>query len=211
VCCDKDGDAKLIDLPEQLHDLPADERIKVSGRLIGNEQLRVANDGARDRSALLLAARERVRVSLGERSETNNPKGALNSGVNLFAWRAGDLQRKCGVLANGASLQESEVLEDHANTSTQVGDLARLKGVYRVSGNVHFTRERDHVAYKEADQRRLPRARGPNKEGELTRVNGEADACECCVSAWVLNADISQRNDRLNSQKVCRTISVHGL
>jgi hypothetical protein len=211
VCCDKDGDAKLIDLPEQLHDLPADERIKVSGRLIGNEQLRVANDGARDRSALLLAARERVRVSLGERSETNNPKGALNSGVNLFAWRAGDLQRKCGVLANGASLQESEVLEDHANTSTQVGDFARLKGVYRVSGNVHFTRERDHVAYKEADQRRLPRAGGPNKEGELTRVDGEADACECCVSAWVLNADISQRNDRLNSEKVCSAISVHGL
>jgi hypothetical protein len=211
MCCNQDGDAELIDLPEQLHDLPADERIEVSGWLIGNEQLRVANDGARDCGALLLAARKRVRVSLGERSETNNPKGALNSGVNLFAWRAGDLQRKCGVLANGASLQESEVLEDHANTSTQVGDLARLKGVYRVSGNVHFTRERDHVAHEEADQRRLPRARGPNKEGELTRVNGEADACECCVSAWVLNADISQRNDRLNSEKVCSAISVHGL
>jgi len=83
--------------------------------------------------------------------------------------------------------------------------------VYRVSGNVHLTRERDHVAYKEADQRRLPRAGGPNKEGELTRVDGEADARECCVSAWVLNADISQRNDRLNCQKLCSTISVHGL
>jgi len=211
VCCDKDGDAKLIDLPEQLHDLPADERIEVSGWLIGNEQLRVANNGARDRGALLLAARERVRISLDERSEPNNAKGALNSGVNLFAWRTGDLQRKCGVLANGASLQESEVLEDHANTSTQVGDLARLKGVYRVSGNMHFTREGDHVAHEEADQRRLPRARRPNKEGELTRVDREADAGECGVSTRILNADISQRNDRLNCQKLCRAISVHGL
>jgi hypothetical protein len=211
VCCDKDGDTKLIDLPEQLHDLPADQWIKVPGWLIGNEQLRVANDGARDRSALLLAARERVRVSLGERSETNNPKGALNSGVNLFAWRAGDLQRKGGVLANGASLKESEVLEDHANTSTQVGDFARLKGVYRVSRNMHLTREGDHVAHEESDQRRLPRARRPNKEGELTRVDREADARECGVSTRVLNADISQRNDRLNCQKLCSAISVHGL
>jgi hypothetical protein len=86
-----------------------------------------------------------------------------------------------------------------------------LKGVYRVSGNVHFTRERDHVAHEEADQRRLPRAGGPNKEGELTRVDGEADTRECCVSAWVLNADISQRNDRLNCQKFCCAIGVHGL
>jgi hypothetical protein len=211
VCCDKDGDAKLIDLPEQLHDLPTDEWIKIPSWLIGNEKLRVANDRARDRGALLLAARERVRISLGERSETNNPKGALNSGVNLFAWRTGYLQRKGGVLANGASLQESEVLEDHTNTSAQVGDFARLKGVYRVPRNMHLTRERDHVAYKEADQRRLPRAGGPNKEGELTRVDGEADACECGVPARVLNADASQRNDRLNCQKLCSTISVHGL
>ena len=102
-------------------------------------------------------------------------------------------------------------MEDHANTSTQVGDLARLKGVYRVSGNMHFTREGDHVAHEEADQRRLPRARGPNKEGELTRVDREADAGECGVSTRILNADISQRNDRLNCQKVCSTIGVHGL
>jgi hypothetical protein len=211
VCCNKDGDTKLIDLPEQLHDLPADEWIKVSGWLIGDEQLRVANDGARDRSALLFAARERVRVSLGERSEPNNSKGALNSGVNLFAWRAGDFQRKCGVLANGASLKESEVLEDHANTSTQVGDFARLKGVYCVPRNMHLTRERDHVAHEEADQRRLPRAGGANKEGELTRVDREADARECGVPARVLNADASQHNDRLNCQKLCSAISVHGL
>jgi hypothetical protein len=152
VCSHKDGDAKLIDLPEQLHDLPTDEWIKVSGWLIGNEQLRVADDGARDRGALLFAARERVRVSLGERSEPNNSKGALNGCVNLFAWRTGDLQRKGGVFANGASLQEAEVLENHANTSTQVGDLARLKGVYCVPRNMHLARERDHVAHEEADQ-----------------------------------------------------------
>jgi hypothetical protein len=152
MCCNQDGDAELIDLSEQLHDLPTDERIKVSGWLISNEQLRITNDGSRNRGALLLTARERVRVSLGERSEPNNSKGALNSGVNLFAWRAGDLQRKGGVLANGTSLQESEVLEDHANTSTQIGDLARLKGVYCVPRNMHLTREGDHVAHEEADQ-----------------------------------------------------------
>lgn len=154
---------------------------------------------------------ECVGVSLRERSETNNSKGALNSGVNFFAWRAGDLQRKCGVLANGASLQESEVLEDHANASAQVGDLVRLKGVYLVSRYVYFTREGDHVAHEEADQRRLPRAGGPNKENELTRVDGEADARERGVPAWVLNADISQRNDRRNHLKFSSAIGAHRL
>ena len=52
----KNGDAKLVDLSEQLHDLPADQRIKVASRLISNKEFWVANDRARNRGALLLAA-----------------------------------------------------------------------------------------------------------------------------------------------------------
>jgi hypothetical protein len=83
--------------------------------------------------------------------------------------------------------------------------------MYRVSRYVYLTRERDDVAHEEADQRRLPRAGGPDKEDELTRVDGEADARECGVPARVLNADISQCNDRLKGQKFCGAMSVHGL
>jgi len=209
VCCHKDGDAKLIDLPEQLHDLPADERIKVARRFVCDQQLRVPDDCSRDRSALLFAARERVRVSLGERSEPHNAQGALNGCINLFAWRAGDLKRKGRVLANCAPLQESEVLEDHANASAHVGDFARLKVVYRTPRNVHLARARDHITNKEADQRGLSCTRRPHKEDKLTTIDGEADTRKRGVSTRVLNMNVSQGNNRTIGERLRRSAKVH--
>ena len=40
-------------------------RVEVAGRLVGDEQVRVGDDGARDRDALLLAARQLLRAVAG--------------------------------------------------------------------------------------------------------------------------------------------------
>jgi hypothetical protein len=149
----KNGDAKLIDLPEQLHDLPADKWIKVASRLISNKEFRVSNDRARNCGTLLLASREGARVSLSERRQPNNTECALNRSVNLFSRCARNLQRKGGVFANRSLLEEAEILKDHANATTQVGNLARLEVVHRMSRNMHLSRNGDNVADKETDQR----------------------------------------------------------
>ena len=58
-----DGDAALAVQPlEDAHDLDAGARVEVAGRLVGEEQRRLVDERARDGDALLLSARELVRV-----------------------------------------------------------------------------------------------------------------------------------------------------
>ncbi len=59
---DDDGDALLaIELRQRLHDLVRGAGIEVAGRLVGEQQAGRVDQRARDRDALLLAARELAR------------------------------------------------------------------------------------------------------------------------------------------------------
>src|SRR6478609_1989936 len=48
--------ALLVELRDELHDLPSHLGVEVTGWLVGEDDARVVHDGARDRDALLLAA-----------------------------------------------------------------------------------------------------------------------------------------------------------
>ena len=50
--------AARVDLAEQVHDLERQVGIEVAGRLVGEDELRIVDERARDRDALLLAARQ---------------------------------------------------------------------------------------------------------------------------------------------------------
>src|ERR1700730_5110826 len=52
----------VVDLQEELHDLPACRRVEVPGGLVGDDQARLMDEGAGDGHALLLAAGELARV-----------------------------------------------------------------------------------------------------------------------------------------------------
>ncbi len=51
-----DGLARFIQLGQQGHDLVTGARVEVAGRLIGQNNVRVIDQGSGDRHALLLAA-----------------------------------------------------------------------------------------------------------------------------------------------------------
>ena len=51
-----------VELLEQVEDLVGALAVEIAGRLVGDDDLRVGDDGARDRHALLLAAGELARV-----------------------------------------------------------------------------------------------------------------------------------------------------
>ena len=55
---DDDGRAARVDLAEQIHDVERQIRIEIAGRLVGQHQLRIVDQRAGDRDALLFAARE---------------------------------------------------------------------------------------------------------------------------------------------------------
>ncbi len=55
---DADGRAGAVEVGEQFHHRLAAARVEVPGRLVGQQDQRLASDGARDRDALLLSARQ---------------------------------------------------------------------------------------------------------------------------------------------------------
>src|SRR5581483_12010294 len=64
---------------EDVEDLAPDLRVEVPGRLVGEEEGRLHDEGARDRDALALAAREligTVRGAVGERDALERVEGA---------------------------------------------------------------------------------------------------------------------------------------
>ena len=56
---------ELVDAQEELEDLPADQRVQVAGRLVGDDDPRVVDERAGDRGPLLLAAGQLLGVLLG--------------------------------------------------------------------------------------------------------------------------------------------------
>src|SRR5215475_3247478 len=58
VGCDHDRGAGLVQLDEEAEQSPAQCRIDIAGRLVGEQELRPRDHGTRDRGALLLAAGE---------------------------------------------------------------------------------------------------------------------------------------------------------
>ena len=85
------GDAALVVQPlEDAHDLDAGARVEVAGRLVGEDDRRLVDQRARDRDALLLAARQLVRdvvIALAEADGVERGQRALVTlgGLDLLA------------------------------------------------------------------------------------------------------------------------------
>ncbi len=159
-----------INLDQQFHDLPADQRIKVASWLVGNQELRVADNRSGDGGALLLSAGKFCRIATAELCESNDTERTLNSGINLFARGPGDLKGEGGVLPDGAARQQAEVLEDNPDAAAQEMHLARRQCVHGMAGDMHLARRGRYIAHEQADQGRLSRSRWTNQEDELTTV-----------------------------------------
>ena len=61
---DQHRDADFVEALEDVHDLDREVRVEVAGRLVGDQQRRLADDRARDADALLLAGRQLDRTVL---------------------------------------------------------------------------------------------------------------------------------------------------
>lgn len=117
VVCDKhDGFAALLELMEGFHHKRSGSGVQVSRRLVGQNDGRVIDEGARDCDALHLAARELgyavVPVVDGQRDSLQRVHGAH------FALATGHIgvgQRQHHIFDNRQARQQVEALKDKAN------------------------------------------------------------------------------------------------
>ena len=79
----------LLSVSSSVEDLLGALRVEVAGRLVGDEERRVGDDGARDRDALLLSARELARIVLravGEAHDLERQSAPARAAASSTDW-----------------------------------------------------------------------------------------------------------------------------
>ena len=116
-----DVDERGIDLVAQLDDLGAhlvaEFGVEVGERLVHEEHLGAAHDGAADGDALALAAGERLRLAVEQGGDIEDLRGLADLLVDLGLRELLELERERHVLVNGHVGVKSIVLEYHGDVA----------------------------------------------------------------------------------------------
>ena len=107
-------------------------RIERAGGLVGKDQLRVGDDGARRGHALTLAARHLARIFLQDVRHAQHVRGAIDLRADGIGLLALDGKGQGDVLETGQGVQQVGVLEDEAQVvAAELGELtaAQLRDI----------------------------------------------------------------------------------
>ena len=129
-----DGDAGAVGLVEQVHDLLEVLLSSAPGRLVGEDQARLADQRARDGHALLLAARHLGGQVVGPRRA--GPTRSRDSSARRLRARARDalvVERQRDVLERRLERQQVERLEHEADEAVAVDRAALRSDRSRIS------------------------------------------------------------------------------
>src|SRR6266851_5498091 len=148
-----------VHLEHEVDHARAGRSVEISGGLVGKEELRLNHECARKRHALLLAARERLRVvpqPLGKPDAREHFRRAVRC-----ARFARELQGQHHVLQRVQRRQQLERLEheaEEARPERRAPVLVQSEEIGAVQA--HSTRARRIEAREQAEKRRFARARG---------------------------------------------------
>ena len=125
VARDQHRDADFVEAAEDLHHFQRQVRIEVAGRLVGDEDRRLAHDRARDADALLLAGRQLQRHALLAPEQADLIERRAHALADFLGADAGDDQRQRDVVEDRAVVQQLVILEHHADLAPERRHLAR--------------------------------------------------------------------------------------
>ena len=128
-----DRGAGLVQLLEQVHDGFAALRIEVARRLVGEQDERLAGDGAGDGDALLLAAGELARQMLRAMRHADALERRLDALLALGRAHAAVGERQLDVLEDGEIADQVEALKDEPDLAVAHA-RARRRGARRPAG-----------------------------------------------------------------------------
>ena len=101
--------------------------VEVAGRLVGEHEQRIVHERARDRHALLLAARELAGAVVEAVAEPDDPQRRLAALAPLVAAVVGDQERDLDVLERGEHRDQVVELEDEADARGSSSGRARAR------------------------------------------------------------------------------------
>ena len=160
--------ALLGDLADQIHDLHAGLRIQSTRRLIGQKDLGVVYECARNRNTLALSARKLVGALIIFSGKTNAVKRILRPSAALISGNARDRQCELHVFENGLMGDQVIALEDKANAMVTVNvPISVLKGARASSADGKIARRIVIQSSDDVQQRGLSASGGAEDRNEL--------------------------------------------
>ena len=181
---DDNGNAILVAyFAKQHHDFLARYRVEAGNRFVGQDDLGLLRERARNADALLLAARQFVGATPGFVGQVNTAQHVLCD-VHVFlaekvedAAHPGALrQPSCQDIGNDReSIHKIELLEDHRNSGS---DAAKLFPADSLVADTHLASRRVLQSVHETKQGGLARATGTQNNGETTRCDLGVDALQ---------------------------------
>src|ERR1019366_8245849 len=168
----------LVDLLEEAEHVDRELGIEVAGWFVGQDERGLPDDRARDRDALLLAARQDARRRVAPSGQPHALERLADARSNEPRRQPEDLERHRHVLVCAPRGHEAKVLEDDAEVAPQEGH-----GVAPQARDVSSEKEDaavvDRLAPVEhAEERRLARAARPGHEHELPSLDRQAHPTE---------------------------------
>src|SRR5919197_2140742 len=171
VCRDQHRRAARVDFAEQVHDFERQIRIEVPGGLVLDADDRIIDERARDRDALLFAARELQRVSVHAVLQADPLEHLERAALLLRGRHAEHARHERDVLEYGLGGQQLEVLEYETNRAAVGLNLALRELREIAAADDQPARGGDIASQQQPEQRRLARAARPRQENELALVD----------------------------------------
>ena len=171
-------DVQALELHAHLH---AQLRVEVRQRLVEQEHLRMAHDGAPDRDALPLPAGELARLAVEQRLDAQHGGRLTHAARDLVLRVAAHLQAEGHVVEHGLVRIERIVLEHHGDVA-----LHRRQVVHHALADPHFAGSDLLEPRHHAQRRRLAAARGPDQDQELLVADLEVDVLHGVKAGVVL-------------------------
>jgi hypothetical protein len=178
---DDDDGAALAggELAQELHHRQRGAGVERGGRLVADQDRRIAAERARDRDALLLAARQVGGQLVHARAEADPLEQLPGLGVGVAGARVLHPDRDRDVLDRGQRWEQVEALEHEAEVAgAQRGQLALAEPGDVLALEPDLAGGRREQQAEDRDQRGLARARRALDQHDLAGVDVEAGAGE---------------------------------
>ena len=169
---------------EQVQDVRGRLAVQIPGRLVGDHQQRIAHERARDRNALLLAARQLVRIMPHPVRQADHAEQQFDPLAPFRARQLCQLQRKFDVLERGQHRHQVVELEDEAHVArTPLGQFSLAEPGDVLAGHREPTRSGLSMPATRFSSVLLPDPDGPiiatKSPSRMTRVMSVSTGSTC--------------------------------
>src|SRR5919197_2200259 len=179
-----------VQLLDQGHDLRAGRTVEVAGRLVGEHDRWRADERARDRDPLPLAARELGRACLQPGAEADRGQRVCRFLTTFRCWNACVEEPVGDVVEDARVLAEEELLEDEADPGRpNGGELAVFQLGDGEAGDRDPATGRPLERPHQVEEGRLAGAGGADDGHELAGADAEANALQRC-NPWADAIDL---------------------